>query len=161
MKKSLASSFLVFLVLLYLASGSSAQTVQGVITGTVTDPSGAAVPNATVTITNAGTAIYQSATTGTDGTYRFSLVPPGNYVIEVKASNFKVVRTSGIVVEASQVVPFNVKLELGTSSQVVEVTEQVPLVQTATSELAVQVDRATIDTAALPDRDVFAVLPFL
>jgi hypothetical protein len=151
----------VLLSLFYLASGLNGQTVQGVITGTVTDPSGAAVPTATVTITNVGTDAKQTVATGSDGSYRFALVPPGQYIVDVKAPSFAEFRASGIVVEASQVVPLNVKLEIGKTTQVVEVTEQTPLVQTATSDLATQVDRATIETAALPDRDVLSVLPFL
>ena len=75
--------FVAFLVL--AASGVAwSQTVQGVITGTITDPTGAVVPGATVTITNVGTNISQSTTTGGDGSYRFPLVPPGNYLVEVK-----------------------------------------------------------------------------
>src|SRR2546423_7997349 len=147
---------------MFLAAGAAwSQTVQGVITGTVTDPTGAAVPNATVTITNAGTNVTQTATTGPDGSYRFSLVPPGNYIVDVKAENFAEVRTSGIVVQASQTVPFNVKMEIAKSQQTIEVNEQAPLVQTATSDLAVQIDRTVVENAALPDRDVFATLPFL
>src|SRR5437899_6084086 len=152
--------FAAFLVL--AASGVAwSQTVQGVITGTITDPTGAVVPGATVTITNVGTNASQSATTGSDGSYRFPLVPSGAYTIEVKAANFAVVRASGIVVEASQTIPFSVKLELAKASQVIEVTSQAPLVQTATSDLATQIDRTTIENAPLADRDVFSTLPFL
>ncbi len=135
--------FILFAAFLILAgSGASlAQTVAGVITGTITDPSGAVVPNATVTITNAGTNASQSATTGSDGSYRFSLVPPGTYTLDVKAANFAEVRASGLVVEASQTVPFSVKLELAKASAIIEVTSQAPLVQTATSDLATQIDR--------------------
>jgi Carboxypeptidase regulatory-like domain len=161
MKKLLAFVFVFALALSCLASGTSAQTVQGVITGTVTDPSGAAVPGATVTLLNSGTGATQTTTTGSDGVYRFSLVPPGSYVIDVKSTSFREVRTSGIVVEASQTVPFNVRLEIGSSSQVIEVVEQAALVQTATSDLAVQVDRQTIENAPLVDRDVFSTLPFI
>jgi len=146
--------------LLILASGGTvwSQTVQGVITGTITDPTGAVVPNATVTITNVGTNASQSATTGGDGSYRFSLVPPGTYTLEIKAGNFATVRVSGIVVEASQTVPFSRQLELAKAQQVIEVTEQAPLVQTATSDLATQIDRVTIENAPLADRDVFSTL---
>jgi carboxypeptidase family protein/TonB-dependent receptor-like protein len=149
--------------LLVLVCGGAlwSQTVQGVITGTVTDPTGAVVPGATVTITNAGTNISQSTTTGSDGSYRFPLVPPGTYTVDVKAANFAEVRAAGVVVEASQVVPFSVKLELAKAQQVIEVTEQAPLVQTATSDLGYQVDSSTIQHAALVDRDVFDVLPFM
>src|SRR5690349_12018736 len=149
--------------LLILASGAAvwSQTVQGVITGTVTDPTGAVVPNATVTITNVGTNISQNTTTGSDGSYRFALVPPGTYTVEIKAANFGTVRISGVVVEASQTVPLNRQLELAKAQQVIEVTEQAPLVQTATSDLGFQVSSSTIEHAALVDRDVFDVLPFM
>lgn len=155
----------VFLVvaLLFLASGGAvwSQTVQGVITGAITDPTGAVVPGATVTITNVGTGISQSVTTGSDGSYRFPLVPPGTYTIEIKAANFATVRVSGIVVEASQTIPYNRQLELAKAQQIIEVTEQAPLVQTATSDLSTQIDRETIVNAPLVDRDVFSTLPFL
>ncbi|PYV70515.1 MAG: hypothetical protein DMG97_19100, partial [Acidobacteria bacterium] len=151
--------FAAFLVL--AASGVAwSQTVQGVITGTITDPTGAVVPGATVTITNVGTNISQTTTTGSDGSYRFPLVPPGTYTIEIKAANFAGLRASGIVVEASQTVSFNRQLELAKTSQLVEVTAEVPLVQTATSDLATQIDRTTILNTPLADRDVFSSLPF-
>src|SRR5256886_7655872 len=160
MKKCLAY-LLITVVMFYLASGISAQTVQGVITGAITDPSGASVPDATITLTNSGTNVSHTTTTGGDGSYRFSLVPPGNYVIDIKAANFAEVRASGIVVQASQTVPFSVKLEISKGSQVIEVSEQAPLVQTATSDLSIQIDRKTIENAPLVDRDVFSTLPFL
>ena len=154
---------MVFVALLILASGDLvwSQTVQGVITGTIMDPTGAVVPNATVTITNVGTSISHSTTTGADGSYRFPLVPPGTYTVEIKAANFTTVRVTGIVVEASQVIPLNQQLELAKASQVIEVTGQAPLVQTATSDLSTQIDRTTIENAPLADRDVFSTLPFL
>ena len=148
--------------LLFAMSGVVwSQTVQGVITGTVVDPSGGAVPNATVTITNTGTGVSQTQTTGSDGTYRFSLVPPGSYTINVKAANFAEVRARGVVVQASQTVPFDVKLEIAKATETIEVSEQALLVQTATSDLGTQVDRATIENAPLVNRDIFATLPFL
>ena len=156
--------FVVCVVVFLVLSGGSvtfAQTVQGVITGTVTDPTGAVVPNVPITIMNTGTNTSQSTTTGSDGSYRFSLVPPGNYTVEVKATNFATIRATGVVVEASQTVPFNVKLELAKGSTVIEVSEQTPLVQTATSDLSTLVNRETILNAPLADRDVMASLPFL
>ncbi len=151
-----------FVVISLLVVGvSSAQTVQGVVTGTVTDPSGASVPNAKVTLTNAGTNIVQSTKTGSDGGYRFPLVPPGTYTLDVQAASFAEVRASGIVVQASQTVPFDVKLELAKTATLIEVKAESPLVQTATADLGFQVDASTIDHAALVDRDVFGTLPFL
>ena len=155
--------FVLFAAFLVLAASGVAwsQTVQGVITGTITDPTGAVVPGATVTITNVGTNISQTTTTGSDGFYRFPLVPPGTYTLEVKAANFGGVRVSGVVVEASQTIAINRQLELAKTSQLVEVTAEIPLVQTATSDLGFQVDAKTIENAALVDRDVFGALPFM
>src|SRR5437899_3032968 len=152
--------FAAFLVLAVCGVAWS-QPVQGVIAGTITDPTGAVVPGATVTITNVGTNISQTTTTGSDGSYRFPLVPPGTYTLEVKAANFAEVRESGVVVQASQTVPLMIRLELAKTSQLVEVTAEVPLVQTATSDLGFQVDAKTIQNAALVDRDIFGTLPFM
>jgi hypothetical protein len=67
--------------------GQSAGT--GALTGTVTDPSSAVIANATVTVTNIDTNQSRTATTGADGSYRFSLLPPGNYRVRFTAAGFK------------------------------------------------------------------------
>jgi hypothetical protein len=141
--------------------GLHAQSVQGTILGTVTDPSGAVVPQANVTITNTGTGISQSTTTSAVGEYRFQLVPPGSYSIQVTAKGFATTKANGIVVQASQTVPFSVKMTVAAAGEQVEVTSQAPLVQTETSDLSLQVDNTTIQNMALVDRDVFTTLPFL
>jgi hypothetical protein len=161
MKKFQICLLIALVAIFSLASGTAAQTVQGVILGTVSDPSGASVPNATITITNTGTGVSQTTTTSTDGSYRFSLVPPGNYVLDVKAPSFAEYKASGIVVQASQTIPLSATLELAKGKEVIEVTEQTPLVQTATSDLSTQIDRRTVENAALPDRDILSTLPFL
>lgn len=160
-KRCLLSLSVLLLALGFGCSGLVAQTVQGVISGTVTDPSGAVVPNVMVTITNSGTGISQTAKTGTGGEYRFPLVPPGTYDIRIEASGFAAEKASGIVVQASQTVPFSVKLRLAGTQQLVEVTAQIPLIQTESSDQALQVDNTTIQNMALVDRDVFSTLPFL
>src|ERR1043166_5010959 len=111
MKKLLVGMLLAGFALFYLASGASAQTVQGVVTGTVTDPSNASVPNAKVTVENVGTGASLSTTTESDGSYRFPLVPPGAYTLDVQATSFAEFKASGIVVQASQTIAFPVKLE--------------------------------------------------
>lgn len=160
LRKSLA--LLVFVCLLVCCCpGAHAQSVNGVVTGTVTDPSGAVVPGAAVTLTNTGTGIAQTATTSGIGEYRFPLVPPGTYSIEVSAKGFATAKGNGIAVAASQTVPFPVKMTVASTGDVVEVTTQAPLVQTETSDLSLQVDNSTIQNMALVNRDVFTSLPFL
>ena len=65
------------------------------------------------------------------------------------------------MVQASQTVPFSIKLKVASASQLIEVTGEAPLVQTETSDLTMQVDNTTIQNMALVDRDVFGELPFL
>ena len=60
----------------------------GALTGTVTDPSGAVIAGATVTITNNGTGQARTAMTGSDGVYKFSLLPPGSYKVKFEATGF-------------------------------------------------------------------------
>src|SRR5262249_11264137 len=77
-------------VFAFLVVGAAAQSlVSGDITGVVSDPSGAVIPNATVTLKNAGTGQTQSTTTNPSGGYRFSLLSPGQYTVTVNASGFQ------------------------------------------------------------------------
>ena len=82
---------LVVAVLLMLAPALFAQSAgTGALTGTVSDPSAAVVPNVTVTLTNNDTGQIRTATTGADGAYRFSLIQPGTYKVRFTATGFKV-----------------------------------------------------------------------
>ncbi|MGA2194326.1 MAG: TonB-dependent receptor, partial [Bryobacteraceae bacterium] len=144
-------------VLLLLASASftKAQTVQGVVTGTIFDASNSAVPGADVELTNVGTGINQRAKCGTDGGYRFSLVPPGNYRLDVKASGFTEKQITDIKVDASETVPVNVTLAVATSTTTIDVQAAASLVQTASSDLATSVNLNTIQSMPLLTRNVF------
>src|ERR1700733_6684879 len=82
---------------------ASAQSItSGDITGTVTNPSGALTPQATVTLTNVNTNASQSTTTSQQGTYRFAFLPSGTYNVTVKATGFQSQHMTGIVVTAGQ-----------------------------------------------------------
>src|SRR5215475_1356845 len=87
-----------------------AQVDTGSITGTVTDPSGAVVNNAKVTLTNEGTGAALSVTSSSDGTYTFSPVRIGSYKIEASAQGFKTVSQSNVVVNVNGNVLVNLKL---------------------------------------------------
>lgn len=101
------------------------------LTGTVTDKSGAVVPNASVTLKNNGTNQTQTATTNGAGTYAFSRVTPGNYTLTVKAPNFSTTSIPNLQIFIGQTASKNVTLELGQVSQVVEVQgEQAAELQT-------------------------------
>ncbi len=139
----------------FMSSLSYGQSVQGVVTGNITDPTGATIPGAQVTLTNEGTDVSQRDKSGTDGGYRFALVPPGSYTLSVEAPGFAKNETKRISVEASQTVPANVRLSIATSSMAVEVTTQGTIVQTATSDLATTINLRTVDATPLLTRNVF------
>ena len=73
----------------------------GALTGTVTDPSGAVIPNVTVTATNVATGQSRSLTTGATGMYKFSLLPPGQYGVKFTVTGFKSVEIPSVTVSVT------------------------------------------------------------
>jgi Carboxypeptidase regulatory-like domain/TonB-dependent Receptor Plug Domain len=107
-----------------------AQTT-GAITGVVTDPSGAVVPNATVTITNMGTGVaMRTLKTNDSGTYDAEALPVATYQVSVKAPGFQEAVRSDIELNVASRLGINFTLQLGAATQKVEVTGAAPLVQT-------------------------------
>src|SRR5262249_28946713 len=100
----------------------------------VTDPSGAVVSGATVAITNLETAVNQTTTTSSTGGYRFPLMKPGPYKLTVSQTGFKSV-SQNIDIGVGQANTVNVKLELGQTSEILEVTGAAPLIQTENANL--------------------------
>src|SRR5438874_12992610 len=99
---------LVAVVVLGLALSFTAvaqSTVTGGISGKVTDPQGAIVPNASITVTNIGTNKSVTVTATDDGSYRVPNLPPGTYRVDVTAGNFAASKAENIVVEVGQVTP--------------------------------------------------------
>jgi len=94
----------------------------GTITGTVADSSGAAVPGAAVTLTDAATGGARSATTNDKGTYIFPYVNPGTYSVKISKQGFKTTAVSDQVVQVGNQLTVNAVLEVGSVSMVVEVT---------------------------------------
>src|SRR4051812_44260643 len=106
---------------------ASAQTTNqsGAVTGTITDQSGAAVPNATVTlISELGAASRK--TTGNDGSYTFPLLPPGTYSLAVEASGFNKAIVNEINVDVTVVRQVSITLEIGQTTSAVEVNAVAP-----------------------------------
>jgi len=109
-----------------------AQTITASITGTANDPSGATVPNATVTATNSETNVHTATTTNSEGIYTFPFLRVGNYTVTMEAKGFKKSVVGPFPVEANQIARIDVKLELGDTSVTVEVTAVGALLQTET-----------------------------
>jgi len=142
-------------LLLACAGFAGAQTVQGVVTGTIFDSTGASIPGAGVVLTNVGTGINQETKANTSGEYRFSLVPPGAYKLDVKAAGFTEKQITDIKVDASETVPVNVTLAVASASTTIDVEAAAALVQTASSDLSTTVNLRTIESMPLLTRNVF------
>lgn len=113
---------------------SSAQDVTGSIAGVITDQSGGTIPNAKVTVTNAGTKTSKQATTDNNGYYKISQLPPGNYQVSAEAPGFsKVVSEGTSALDINQTLRVDLKLQVGAVSNIVEVTSQTSAVETQNS----------------------------
>ena len=122
----------------------SAQTTAGSIVGTVTDPSGAVISGASITITNMGTTIAVKATTDTAGDYVVTPLEVGKYSVTVEATGFKRSVRSDIQVNVQDRVRVDAKLEVGQVTDTVEVAAAAPILETDTSYLGEVVDSQRI-----------------
>src|SRR5947209_6710728 len=144
---------LLALLLVALPLSLSAQSVvAGDVTGVVTDPSGAVVPNAQVSIKNLQTGEAQNATTNAQGSYRFPLLKPGNYQLTVNAQGFQAT-TINTNVNLGQVTTANVQAGLASASTTVEVTAEAPLIQSDNANLSTTFNSAQIDNLPAPGGD--------
>ena len=135
-----------------------AQSTYGSISGTVTDPSGAAVGAANVTLTNIGTAEKRTQTTADNGQFTFVNLFQGNYRVDIEKQGFKHFARTGVVVEVQQDTHIETSLTLGQVSEVVEVTGETPLIQTESSSLGQVVEQRKADELPLNGRNIFNLI---
>src|SRR5215472_10499202 len=109
--------------------------VSGDLTGTVTDPSGAVVANAAVSLKSDANGSTRTTNTNASGAYRFSLLPPGNYTVTVMAQGFNKADTKTSV-NVGQATIADLKMSIGAASQTVEVSSLAPLVQADNADLS-------------------------
>src|ERR1700722_10670973 len=134
-----------------------AQTVTGNITGIVTDPSGAVVAGASVLADNTDTGVYSTVTTNSAGLYRVQFLPIGRYEGTVDAKGFDKETIPAFQLEVLQTVTFNVKLSLGASSEVVNVSEAAPILNTNDATLSGTFTTNTIQNFPLNGLDFSAL----
>jgi len=155
-QRSIAQISFVFLILCSAISVASvfvdAQALNaGTVTGVVTDPNGAVVPNATVTIANAITGYTRTATTDAEGAFRFGDVPPNNYQLKATAPGFTSEQQS-LTVRSSVPITVKIPLTVSTASETVTVTSNTADVLENTSTTHTDVDQSLI--TRLPVRSV-------
>lgn len=127
---------------------SAAQVLYGSLVGNVTDPHGAVVQGGEVTVTNQGTGVSRTASTGAAGAYQFVNLQPGTYTIKVTVQGFKTFERRDVPVEANNVARADITLEVGNIEQSVTVTGVPPDLQTDRAE--VHEDVSTVELENLP-----------
>ena len=145
-----------FFLLLFVFAGSAlqAQDATGRIIGNVTDPSGAPILGAQVTVTNTGTKIAQMTTTDATGFYQVLSLPIGEYEVNVEATGFRKEVFSHQKLQISQSLRLDARLAIGQATDTVEVTSQAANVETVNQTIGTSVTGETIQRAPLNGRNV-------
>ena len=147
----------VFCLVLVLSSSALllGQSTYGAITGSVTDASGASITDATVTLTNLGTAEKRTVQSGGDGLFSFVNLTPGEYRVDVEKAGFKHFTRQPISVDVQQSVRIDAAMQVGEVSQTIEVTSETPLLQPDTSSLGTVVDQREANELPLNGRNIY------
>jgi hypothetical protein len=161
-KRTTAAFLRIFLCiampLVTTATIARAQAGRGSISGTVTDPSGAVVSGAKVTLSNHATGLTQHAVTAAAGQYTFISLNPGQYQVTAIQKGFETTSENNIAVTIDQVTLVNIALRIGAASEVVNVNEAVDLVEPSNSTVGQLISAETIDRVPLLTRNVFDLI---
>jgi hypothetical protein len=153
-RKFIFALSLALLAVLMLPGTLKAQSlISGDLAGSVTDPSGAAVPGAKVTVTSKRTGEVKTTTANGSGAYRVPLLEPGDYTLVVAAQGFEQASLS-VAVNASTTATADVKLTIGSATQTVEVTGTAPLLHTEAADLSTTFSMTQVQSLPNPGNDL-------
>ncbi|MFN0170203.1 MAG: carboxypeptidase regulatory-like domain-containing protein [Bryobacteraceae bacterium] len=141
-----------------LAIPAPAQQGRGTILGGVTDPSGAGIPGAAMTLTNTQTGLVFTTITTAEGLYTAPGLAIGEYTVAAEARGFKKALRRGVFLQVDQKARIDLRMELGAVTEAVEVTEEAPLVNTASATLGQVVDSKRIAELPINGRNAFALV---
>ena len=154
MKKSVLAAIAAIGLLCGLwAPTALAQAVYGSIIGTVTDPSGAAVANAKVTVTSQNKNTSVDATTNESGNYSVTHLIPDVYSVRVEGQGFKVLQFKDIIVNADSAANVDGQFQVGSASEQVEVTAEAPQLKTDRSDVAVEFNSKYVEDLPILNRN--------
>lgn len=137
-----------FLSLFLFPSATKAQVLYGSLTGTVTDPSGAAVSGAKVEALDVAKGVTQVSLADVNGIYRFSALLPGIYKVTISAPSFETQVTPSVRVEANEVARVDARLKIAAAAENVTVTAEAPLLQTDKADVHSDLTRREVDELA-------------
>ena len=151
-------SLLAVVLLAFIAAPGWGQNVYGTIAGTVTDSSGAAIADASVTLTNLDTNEKHNIQTDASGNYTFVNILPGRYKVESEKSGFKKVVRQPILVQIESGLRVDLTMEVGAVNEIVEVKSEAPLLQPETNSLGQVVEQRDVTELPLNGRNPLALV---
>src|SRR6202158_4829399 len=154
LRKSIWVSVVVLcLVCGFMIPTASGQAVYGGIAGTVTDPQGAGVAGAKVTVTNVTKGTIEEATTNESGNYTVTHLIPDNYKVRVEAPGFKSYEITSVRVDVDTTVHADAQLQVGSVTQSVEVTSEIPQLQTEKTDVATIFSTQQVESVPIFNRN--------
>jgi len=139
-------------VLLSACFSLAAQTPTARITGIITDPSGAVVPGAKISVVGLATGFHAEAPSNQNGIYNLPFLNPGRYQLSVDATGFRRYVRPSVLLETGQILSLDIRLEVGSLAEQVTVTAQTPLLQAGTSSISQLIENAAIANMPLASR---------
>lgn len=154
MRPTVGQRFFAFVTLLFclLALPGAAQAPTATVSGIVTDPSGAVVPDVTVTAVNPATNARTTATTNEQGFYVLTQLPIVGYTIEAEKAGFKKYIRQGLAVTTGATTALDIQLEIGGATDTVTVTGEAPLLQTRSSDVSTLIESKNVQDLPIGDR---------
>ena len=154
LQKLTSTSFCLLLLLTFQFNSHAQSITSSDVAGTITDPTGSGVPQASVMLTNVNTNATLKGTTSSEGTFRFAFVPPGTYKLSVSASGFQTTQRNRVAVTAGQPTAANIQLALASASQTVNVIEAPPVLQSENADVSTAYNAETILNLPNPGGDI-------
>lgn len=150
----LAACLTLCLPVALVPSANAQSTSAGTITGTVTDPTGAVIPGATITVTDPATKTQRTSTSNKDGQFVLSNVQPGNYDLTAAKAGFSTDQITGLTISVGTQTSANFKMAVGSENTTVEVTASNADLQTMNASTGTTVDNALVESLPAIGRDV-------
>src|SRR6266699_5274890 len=152
-RRFIVAALVVLWSLTILTASAFGQAVYGSIFGTVTDPSGAAVAGAKVTVTSVRKNITEQATTNADGNYSITHLIPDVYTVKAEAPGFKAFQTSNVVVSADTAARVDGQFQVGGATETVEVTAEAPQLKTDRADVAIEFNQRYVEDLPVLNRN--------
>jgi trimeric autotransporter adhesin len=153
--QSLSKTYLLIALLLSLAAIAHSQTYSGGIRGVVTDPSGAALHAASITLTDESTRQTRSTSTDNVGAYAFNALKPSTYTLHVEATGFNAADRTHIVLDTQDFLTLDIQVQLGSTTSVVQVSSDAPLVDPSTASVSTDLDQRRLEDIPILGRNPY------